>query len=88
VILDEALSSVDPATEAMIRNAMRKLLKGRTGIVIAHRLNTAREADRVIVIEGGRVVEEGTHDELMRRGGLYHRLYEEMLRAAAEVVAP
>lgn len=87
VILDEALSSVDPATEAMIREAMKKLLSGRTGIVIAHRLNTARESDRIVVIEGGRIVEEGTHEELMRRRGVYYSLYTEMAKAS-KVLAP
>ncbi len=83
VILDEALSSVDAATEALIRRAMRRLMSGRTGIIIAHRLSTAREADRIIVIEEGRIVEEGSHEELLRRKGRYYELYRSMAEAQA-----
>ena len=83
LILDEALSSVDPYTEAEIRSALRRLLRGRTAIIIAHRLSMAREAARIIVLDEGRVVEEGTHRELMRRGGLYRRLYEKQLGLTA-----
>ncbi len=75
VILDEALSSVDPGTEGLVRKAMLKLMKGRTGILIAHRLRTAAEANRIIVIDEGEVVEEGTHEELMRNKGRYYGLW-------------
>ncbi len=85
VILDEALSSVDPKTEELVRRAMKRLLEGRTAIVIAHRLQVAREADRIIVLDNGRVVEEGTFTELMARRGYFYRLYtsqvEEVLAA-------
>ncbi len=84
LILDEATSSVDTRTEQLIQRALARLLKGRTSIVIAHRLSTIRSADRVIVIDGGRIVEEGTHDELMARRGLYHDLYMRQYRAEAE----
>ena len=76
LILDEAMSSVDPESEALIRQAMTGLLAGRTSITIAHRLSTVHAADRILVLHHGRVHEDGTHAELLRRGGLYARLYE------------
>lgn len=75
LILDEATSSLDPSTEGVIEDAVRRLYAGRTTITVAHRLSTAQSADRVLVIEGGRLVEDGSHDELTRRGGLYAALY-------------
>jgi ABC-type multidrug transport system fused ATPase/permease subunit len=75
LILDEATSSVDIGTERKIERALRTLLAGRTAFVIAHRLSTIRGADVIVVLEHGRVVEQGTHDELMRRRGLYTSLY-------------
>lgn len=74
LILDEATSSVDVETEAAIQEAMDKVIQGRTTIVIAHRLSTLQRADRLLVLEGGRLVESGSHEELLNRGGVYHRL--------------
>ncbi len=76
LILDEATASVDTATEALIQKALGRLLSGRTSIVVAHRLSTIRGADVIFVIDGGRIVERGRHEELLSRDGLYRRLYE------------
>ena len=83
LILDEATSSVDLRTEARIEEALATLLTGRTSIVIAHRLSTIRDADRIVVVEGGRIVEQGSHDELLASGGRYAQLYTDWEQAAA-----
>ncbi len=74
LILDEATSSVDPETESLIREAVNRITHRRTTLVVAHRLSTIREADRILVMQGGRIREEGTHDELIALGGIYERL--------------
>ena len=80
LILDEATSSVDTRTELLIQEALGELLKGRTSFVIAHRLSTIRDADQVLVLEEGRIVERGTHDSLMAVGGTYSELYNSQFR--------
>jgi len=87
LILDEATSAVDTETEKEIQRALDNLVRGRTTIAIAHRLSTLRKADRLVVMDKGVVVEEGTHDVLIQAQGAYWRLYEAQQRqAAAEAV--
>jgi ABC-type multidrug transport system fused ATPase/permease subunit len=80
LILDEATSSVDAEAEYLIQQALEKVLKGRTALVIAHRLSTIRNADKIIVLDQGRIVEKGNHQELMQRGGLYSQLYNRQMQ--------
>ncbi len=75
LILDEATSSVDTRTEQLIQEAMDHLMRGRTSFVIAHRLSTIRNADCILVMRDGNIVEQGTHSELLARGGFYAALY-------------
>lgn len=74
-VLDEATSSVDTETEVMVQNAIQKVLEGRTSFIIAHRLSTIRSADRILVIQGGKIVEDGTHRQLIAKQGYYYKLY-------------
>ncbi len=89
LVLDEATSSVDTETELLIQDALKKVLRGRTSIIIAHRLSTIQNVDRILVLHKGRIVEEGTHRELLARGGIYTKLYQlqyrdQELRGVAE----
>jgi subfamily B ATP-binding cassette protein MsbA len=80
LILDEATSNLDTESERLIEDALSKLLVGRTTLIIAHRLSTVRRADRLVAMDRGRIVEEGTHAELLELGGLYARLYQRQFR--------
>ena len=82
LVLDEATSAVDTETEKEIQRALDNLVRGRTTIAIAHRLSTLRKADRLVVMDKGEVVEEGSHDELIAAQGAYWRLYEAQQRQA------
>ena len=82
LILDEATSSVDTRTEKLIENGLDGLMKGRTVFVIAHRLSTVRNADAILVLENGRVVERGNHNDLLEQRGRYYQLYTNMIELA------
>jgi ABC-type multidrug transport system fused ATPase/permease subunit len=84
LILDEATASVDTVTEALIQDALARLLAGRTAIVVAHRLSTVRNADLICVVRAGRIAERGTHEALLRQGGIYRELYERQFVEVAE----
>ena len=81
LLLDEATSSVDALTEVRLSHALDLLAGGRTSVAIAHRLSTAARADRVLVIEEGRLVEDGSHSDLIRRNGHYSKLYDAWIQA-------
>ena len=84
LILDEATSSVDTRTEVLIQRAMNKLMLGRTSFVIAHRLSTIRDADTILVMNHGQIVEQGSHEQLLAKGGFYFDLYDSQFAAPLE----
>lgn len=75
LILDEATSALDNTTELLIQNALSELIKGRTTIIVAHRLSTIKNVDKILVVSNGKIVESGNHDELIKKNGIYHKLY-------------
>lgn len=79
LILDDSLSSVDTETEERILRGLRDVIRGRTTILVAHRISTVKDADQIIVLRGGRITERGTHDELLALGGYYADLYQKQL---------
>jgi len=87
LILDEATSNVDPATEKLIQRAIETLRRGRTSIIVAHRLSTIQRADEILVIDDGRIVEQGDHQELLARRGVYYNLYLLQYRDSAAAAA-
>ena len=82
LILDEATSSVDTRTEVLIQNAMDRLMEGRTSFIIAHRLSTIRNADLILVMNNGDIVEQGSHEELLEKNGFYTSIYNSQFDAA------
>ena len=83
IVLDEPTSSIDSRTESVILDSLERLMVGRTSFMIAHRLSTVRHADKIVVVDQGRVVEQGTHEELIERGGLYRQLHDAQTRRRA-----
>lgn len=84
LILDEATSSIDTRTELMVQEAFDRLMEGRTSFIVAHRLSTIRNADEILVMKDGSIVEQGSHDELMAKDGFYQNLYNSQFVKVAE----
>ena len=87
MVLDEATAHLDSESEAAVQRALEVALRGRTSLVIAHRLSTVREADQILVIEAGQVVEQGTHENLLAAGGLYAELYQTQFKHQEHTLA-
>jgi len=87
LVLDEATSALDAESERLVQDAVERLMEGRAALVIAHRLATIRQADEILVLEEGRIVQRGTHASLLAEGGLYRRLYESQFREEPVAVA-
>ena len=85
LILDEATSSIDTRTEMKIQDAFATLMSGRTSFIVAHRLSTIKDADVILVMNNGNVVETGNHKELLARGGFYHKLYNSQFEQSEEI---
>ena len=83
LILDEATSSIDTRTELKIQDAFSRMMKGRTSFIVAHRLSTIRDADRILVMKDGHIVEQGTHQDLLEQNGFYKHLYESQFAPVA-----
>ncbi len=82
LILDEATSSIDTRTEVLVQDAFEELMKGRTSFIVAHRLSTIKNADQILVMKAGNIIERGTHKELLAQGGFYKQLYESQFAKA------
>ena len=82
LILDEATSSIDTRTEVLVQDAFEELMKGRTSFIVAHRLSTIKNADQILVMKSGNIIERGTHEELLAQGGFYKQLYESQFAKA------
>ena len=82
LILDEATSSIDTRTEVLVQDAFEELMKGRTSFIVAHRLSTIKNADQILVMKTGNIIERGTHEELLAQGGFYKQLYESQFAKA------
>ncbi|MCB9770694.1 MAG: ATP-binding cassette domain-containing protein, partial [Candidatus Omnitrophica bacterium] len=87
LVLDEATSSIDTETERIIQHAVERLMEGRTSLIVAHRLSTIQNCDRILVFNKGKIAESGTHEELLALNGLYYRLYELQYKSQ-EMVTP
>ena len=82
MILDEETSSIDTRTEVLVQDAFEELMKGRTSFIVAHRLSTIKNADQILVMKAGNIIERGTHEELLAQGGFYKQLYESQFAKA------